>query len=92
MMKGIPLLIEILISAEEARQELEGKAPFSTRIDNLTELKSLAISDQLLIDKQKKLIDLMDDQLVTLKRHLEYTQHLVEVKQKRIDSLIGVES
>ena len=92
MMKGIPLLIEILISAEEARQELEGKAPFSTRIDNLTELKSLAISDQLLIDKQKKLIDLMDDQLITLKQSLVEARHLVEVKQRRIDSLIGVES
>jgi len=91
-MKGIPLLIEILISAEEARQELEGKAPFSTRIDNLTELKSLAISDQLLIDKQKKLIDLMDDQLITLKQSLVEARHLVEVKQRRIDSLIGVES
>lgn len=92
MMKGIPLLIEILISAEEARQELEGKAPFSTRIDNLTELKSLAISDQLLIDKQKKLIDLMDDQLITLKQSLVEARHLVEVKQRKIDSLIGVES
>ena len=91
MMKGIPLLIEILISAEEARQELEGKTPFST-IDNLTELKSLAISDQLLIDKQKKLIDLMDDQLITLKQSLVEARHLVEVKQRRIDSLIGVES
>lgn len=92
MMKGVPLLIEILISAEEARQELEGKAPFSTRIDNLTELKSLAISDQLLIKKQKKLIDLMDDQLITLKQSLVEARHLVEVKQRRIDSLIGVES
>ena len=90
-MKGIPLLIEILISAEEARQELEGKTPFST-IDNLTELKSLAISDQLLIKKQKKLIDLMDDQLITLKQSLVEARHLVEVKQRRIDSLIGVES
>ena len=58
----------------------------------LTELKSLAISDQLLIKKQKKLIDLMDDQLITLKQSLVEARHLVEVKQRRIDSLIGVES